>query len=284
MKLPIFTVQFLKASKLKNLFTIILISILSNINAQTQSAETNNISSVAYLSTCSLSLDNEAKNWCTKHEINRLILANYQPPFETNNYNNLHEISFTLNIDSLGKVYSHAINSNVNDSVKMAIQNAIQKLPSFVSALKGNKKVNDQINIDIRCSDLKKIRFKKLNSTGLIEDIPMMFVSQMPCLEICCENENNVIKDRCTKEEITYFINQNINIPKDKMVSGTIFVRFVVNKEGNVENIEILKGINSTLDNYAKQVVSKLPKFKPAYNLGKPVSIFYNIPIKITVN
>ena len=64
---------------------------------------------------------------------------------------------------------------------------------------------------------------------------------------------------------------------------GTIYVKFVINKDGSVSDVKVLKGINKRLDQEAIRVVESLPKWKPGTNEGRPVRMYFNLPIRLKI-
>lgn len=66
-------------------------------------------------------------------------------------------------------------------------------------------------------------------------------------------------------------------------VQGTIMCRFVVNENGSVGEVQILKGLDSYCDKEAKRVISNLPRFTPGRQQGKPVKVWYQIPVRLTI-
>ncbi len=79
------------------------------------------------------------------------------------------------------------------------------------------------------------------------------------------------------------FIAGNVNYPdeaKKNNIQGKVLVKFVVEKDCSVSKVEILQGVNPSLDAEALRVVNSLPKFeKPAIKAGVPVRVNYTIPI-----
>lgn len=78
------------------------------------------------------------------------------------------------------------------------------------------------------------------------------------------------------------FISENIVYPqsaKDKNISGRVFVTFVVEKDGSVSDVKLLRGIGKECDEEAMRVVKAMPKWKPGMNEGKPVRVSYALPI-----
>ena len=82
--------------------------------------------------------------------------------------------------------------------------------------------------------------------------------------------------------ELMKFISDNVEYPRDAImnnIQGRVILRFVVNTDGSVDRIQILRGIDSSLDNEAIRVVSTLPKFKPGRQQGVPVPVWFSLPV-----
>jgi len=78
------------------------------------------------------------------------------------------------------------------------------------------------------------------------------------------------------------FIAQNVkypNIARENDIHGKVYVRFVVNKEGFVENVQIARGVDPLLDKEAIRVVESLKKWTPGEQGGKKVKVWYTVPI-----
>ena len=79
------------------------------------------------------------------------------------------------------------------------------------------------------------------------------------------------------------FIAENSVYPeeaKKNNITGRVIVRFVVEKDCSVSNVEVLKEVDPLLDAEAVRVINSLPKFeKPARNGGVAVPVFYMVPI-----
>lgn len=64
---------------------------------------------------------------------------------------------------------------------------------------------------------------------------------------------------------------------------GTVRVKFVVNEDGSISNVEVARPLGFGLDEEAKRVVSSMPKWSPGKNNGKPVKVYYQVPIKFVL-
>ena len=69
-----------------------------------------------------------------------------------------------------------------------------------------------------------------------------------------------------------------------KNIQGKVYVSFVVDTDGSITNVNIVRGVNELLDTEALRIVSSFPKYKPASNKGKPVKMMLTIPIDFRLN
>lgn len=116
-----------------------------------------------------------------------------------------------------------------------------------------------------------------------LDTTPMMFTKDMPYYSECAGLVGRE-RDHCTTQLIHELIKNAYVIPNIAIELGweeTVYVRFVINRDGNVEQVEVVKSANEVLDKAAIDAVMKLPKAHPGMNLDKPVSIVYTVPVKI---
>jgi protein TonB len=72
-------------------------------------------------------------------------------------------------------------------------------------------------------------------------------------------------------------------IAKENNIQGKVIVRFCVTPKGGVSQVSVLKGVDPELDKEAMRVVTTLPAFKPGKQGGKPVPVWYMVPISFTL-
>lgn len=78
------------------------------------------------------------------------------------------------------------------------------------------------------------------------------------------------------------WLNSQIVYPaaaSEEGISGKVTVQFIVEKDGRVSNVHVVRGKHPALDAEAKRVVSKMPKWTPGRNNGQPVRVTYNLPV-----
>jgi TonB family protein len=83
------------------------------------------------------------------------------------------------------------------------------------------------------------------------------------------------------------YIVKNTKYPesaKYKGIQGKVIIRFCVAKDGSVKKISVLRKVSPDLDAEALRVVSTLPAFKPGKQGGRPVPVWYMVPISFALN
>jgi protein TonB len=86
--------------------------------------------------------------------------------------------------------------------------------------------------------------------------------------------------------ELLKFIGEHTQYPeiaKENNIQGKVIVRFCVTAKGGVSQVSVLKGVDPELDKEAMRVVTTLPPFKPGKQGGKPVPVWYMVPIAFTL-
>lgn len=82
------------------------------------------------------------------------------------------------------------------------------------------------------------------------------------------------------------WLSQNISYPEAAQmndIQGRVMVKFVVEKDGSIGKVEILKGVDRDLDREAIRVVKKMPKWQPGKNNGVPVRSYFNLPVMFKI-
>jgi len=86
--------------------------------------------------------------------------------------------------------------------------------------------------------------------------------------------------------EMYNYIGKNIEYPqlaKESGISGRVFLSFVIEKDGSVTDVQILRGIGGGCDKEAARVIKSMPKWEPGIQRGKAVRVQYRMPIKFTL-
>jgi len=79
------------------------------------------------------------------------------------------------------------------------------------------------------------------------------------------------------------YILNNIKYPevaRTSGITGTVYVQFVVEKDGSISDVKVVRGIGGGCDEDAVRVVKSMPKWKPGKQRGRPVRVYFTLPIE----
>ncbi len=148
------------------------------------------------------------------------------------------------------------------------------------------------------CNDKEKVLFKNGHYTYNLKadhdkiihgsfDIPVN-------IEKMVSNESNGIFQVVEQQpefpggmsKLYSYLGESIKYPeqaKSDSIAGKVYVTFVVEKDGSISNVKILRGIGGGCDKEAMRVISEMPKWNPGLMDEQPVRVQFNLPIKFAL-
>ena len=105
------------------------------------------------------------------------------------------------------------------------------------------------------------------------DDTPRVIVKEMPSFP-------------GGNSELMRYLSEQIIYPEDAImnsIEGTVILRFVVSRTGDITHIELIRGIDPLLDNEAIRVVSGLPRWRPGKQEGVPVPVYFTLPVTFKI-
>jgi protein TonB len=160
-----------------------------------------------------------------------------------------------------------------------AVQQARYVPPVVVDSVKPEENVKlmsaDQANVEVKNDQVVEevAQAKEEVQEVEVEPEPFVVVEEMPMFP-------------GGDAALLTYISEHTNYPevaKENNIQGRVIVRFCVTKIGGVNQVSVLKGVDPELDKEAMRVVSTLPPFKPGKQGGKPVPVWYMVPITFTL-
>jgi protein TonB len=83
--------------------------------------------------------------------------------------------------------------------------------------------------------------------------------------------------------EMMKFVQSTLKYPpmaRVNHIQGTVAVRFVVDTQGNVKAVEVIRGIGGGCDQEAIRIIQAMPTWKPGKHKGKTVAVYFTLPVK----
>jgi periplasmic protein TonB len=87
--------------------------------------------------------------------------------------------------------------------------------------------------------------------------------------------------------DLNAYMQSHVHYPEKAMRKhweGKVSVKFVVNEDGSVSDVEVLKSVKPVLDKEAVRVVREMPHWIPGTKGGKPVKVRYTLPVAFKLN
>jgi periplasmic protein TonB len=158
------------------------------------------------------------------------------------------------------------------------VQQAKYVPPVVVDSIKPEDVVQlmtaDQAQVEVKNTEVvEQVEVKEEVQEDDPEAVPFVVVEEMPMFP-------------GGDPELLKYIAEHTNYPevaKENNIQGRVIVRFCVTSKGGVSQVSILKGVDPELDAEAIRVVNTLPAFKPGKQGGKPVPVWYMVPITFTL-
>ncbi len=116
------------------------------------------------------------------------------------------------------------------------------------------------------------------------EEAPIFkIVEDMPRFAGCENVHKKEERNECSQQKLLEFIYSNIKYPelaKETRIEGVVVVQFVVEKDGSITDVKIMRDIGGGCGEEAVRVVKMMPKWIPGKQRGRPVRVLFNLPIR----
>lgn len=83
------------------------------------------------------------------------------------------------------------------------------------------------------------------------------------------------------------YLGESLQYPagaRDKEIEGTVIIAFIINLDGTISDVEVIRGIGGGCDEEAMRVIENAPNWTPAQNDGKPVNCKMRLPIRFKLS
>ena len=143
------------------------------------------------------------------------------------------------------------------------VSDIIEVKPDDVTTVNNNI-ITDETPIE----PLKEIMNRPVGNAGQEDDPEVVFITA----EVNPEFNGDVFT--YLSKSLKYPI-----IPQENGVQGKVICQFVVNRDGSITDIEVVRGVDKYLDAEAVRVIKTMPAWKPGKMNGKPVRVKFTLPV-----
>ncbi len=182
-------------------------------------------------------------------------------------------VSFVVNED--GSVSDVKVLRGIGGGCDEEAVRVVQSMPNWKPGTQKGKPVRVAYNLPInfKLSGKSAVKTDKKSKMEPNKDGVYAIVEQMP-------------EFPGGQDQLLDYLISNIKYPKkaeEKGIEGRVYVSFVVNEDGSVSDVKVLRGIGGGCDEEAVRVVQSMPNWKPGVQKGKPVKVAYNLPVRFAL-
>lgn len=192
------------------------------------------------------------------NEYLELRIQNYDGYIDTTIAHNV-DVYFVVETD--GNLSNIMVKDSIENGLDSVAINMVKNMPAWKPGKIGN-------------TEIRMMMYVPINLTNNNSDSTIL-----TCIESMPEFPGGM-------QKLMNFLGKNIKYPakaKMKRIQGNVLVNFVVEADGSITNLKVIKGIGGGCDEEAIRVLSTMPKWNPGKQLGKPVKVSYNLPVKFSL-
>ena len=155
--------------------------------------------------------------------------------------------------------------------------------PEIIEVVEDDVELEEELEIQSTETDMnEEVEIIEMEEEVSDEVLSFAVVESVPVFPGCEDASTNEEKKACFQQQILKYVSKNFNFPemaRQMGISGKVYVNFVIEKDGSISNVEVVRGVDKLLDDEAARVVKSLPKMTPAKQRGKPVRMSFTLPI-----
>lgn len=155
--------------------------------------------------------------------------------------------------------------------------------PEVIEVVDDEVELEEELEIQSTETDMnEEVEVIEIEEEVSDELLSFAVVESVPVFPGCESASTNDEKKACFNKEIQKYVSKNFNFPemaRQMGIQGRVYVSFVIEKNGSISNVEVVRGVDKLLDDEAARVIKNLPKMKPAKQRGKSVRMSFVMPI-----
>ena len=155
---------------------------------------------------------------------------------------------------------------------------AAPKLSDLLNIVEDESNIDEELEIEDADDDSDNQEPQNLDDLGEYGDVDtgdediFMVVEDMP---------------QFPGGNVTKWIAKNVKYPQlaqENGIQGKVFIKFVIEKDGSITDVQVSRGVDASLDKEAIRVIKAMPKWKPGKQRGKAVRVSYTLPINFQLS
>ena len=190
-------------------------------------------------------------------------------------------VIITFVVEKDGTLSNERVVKGITDDLNNEALRVIKLSPNWKPGMQGNRSVRTQYSVPISFTLAPSD-----DTTKTTAPVTFSIASAQSGSDPVFTSVEQVPEFKGGLEAFGKFLMTNLRYPKvarDNNVQGRVVITFVVEKDGSLSNMKVVRGIGSGCDEEALRVLSISPAWKPGIQNGKPVKVQYSVPISFTL-
>ena len=151
------------------------------------------------------------------------------------------------------------------EEAETPVENVVNAMDEAINAIEADAEMDAKTALE---------KLSSVDASGLVETPEEMLKKNPNAAIPFSAVENKPTFNDSDANEFSKWVSEQVKYPQDAIdqnIQGKVVLQFTVNKEGQVEDVQVVRGVNEALDNEAVRVVSSSPKWEPGTQNGTPV-------------
>ena len=155
--------------------------------------------------------------------------------------------------------------------------------PEIIEVVEDDVELEEELTIQSTETDQEEeVEVIEIEEEVSDEALSFAVVESVPIFPGCEKAKTNNEKRTCFQQQILKYVSREFKFPemaRQMGIQGRVYVNFVIERDGSISNVQVLRGVDPLLDDEAVRVVNSLPKMTPAKQRGKSVRMQFTLPI-----
>jgi TonB family protein len=184
-------------------------------------------------------------------------------------------------VDADGSIRNAEILRGIGGGCDEEALQVIKKSPQWEPGIQNGKRVNVRMRMPVRFA------LDKENAEVISQTDNLLKGSSTILGQEVFDIVENMPKPQDGMDGWNQYVKSNLTYPsqaREKGTKGTVYVTFVVDADGSIQDTEILRGIGGGCDEEALQVIKNSPRWEPGIQNGKKVNVRMRMPIRFALD
>ena len=240
------------------------------------------------------------------YDIVDFLINNLNHPITKLNPETPNEIPVVVifNVDEDGSISNVRVKDPVHPDLDKEAIRVVQKMEKWTPAMSNGRQVRSKFHVTIMFLNIPYpepyYQSNDLFPTGMVRcdiDTTSSKIEKDQKSDSNNDDDDDMIVGMIVGEHraefpggdraLLDFLKSNLVYPKaaqDSSIQGRVIVRFTVEKDGSITDVEVVRGVHPALDEEAVRVVSMMPKWKPGTQMGDTVRTKFTLPVLFKIN